>query len=123
MFRYRKDDIESTVVLDWAIIASMGVSLGLMTSRLHSSVRSSRYWKYLTLSLAKFNSVAMRLGSDRYRIDSLQVVANSGKTSSVMSVSVKLRNDMFGQVLVSALTLLSRTLSVARFIFSTVLDR
>ena len=65
----------------------------------------------------------MRLGSDRYRIDSLQVVANSGKTSSVTSVSVKLRNDMFGQVLVSALMSLSRTLSVARFIFSTVLDR
>ena len=71
MFKYRRDDIESTVVLNCAMIASNGVSLGLMTSCLHSSVRSSRYWKYLTLSLAKFNLVAMRLGSDRYRIDSL----------------------------------------------------
>ena len=123
MFRYRRDDIESTVVLNWAMIASIGVSLGLMTSCLHSSVRSSKYWKYLTLSLAKFNSVAMRLGSDRYRIDSFQVAANSGKTSSVTSVSVKLRNVMFGQVFVSSLMSLSRTRSVAKFIFSTVLDR
>ena len=63
------------------------------------------------------------MGSDKYPIDSLQVVANSGKTSSVTSVSVKLRNVMFGQVLISALMSLSRTRSVARLIFSTVLVR
>ena len=50
-------------------------------------------------------------------------MANSGKTSSVTSVSVKLRNVMFGQVLISALMSLSRTRSVARLIFSTVLVR
>ena len=43
MFRYFKADIESTVVLNCASIASAGVSLGLTMTRLHSWVRSSRY--------------------------------------------------------------------------------
>mgnify|MGYP007048365170 FL=1 len=65
--------------------------------------------------------MAIRLGSDKYRIDSLQVAASSWKTSSVTSVSVMLRNVMFGQLLVKALISLSRTRSVARLIFSMVL--
>ena len=102
-------------------MASIDVSLGLMMSCLHSRGSSSKYWKYLTRSLARLNSVAIRLGSDKYRIDSLHVVAISWKTSSVTSVSVKLRNVMFGQLFVKALISLSRTRSVARLIFSTVL--
>ena len=86
MFKYLSADIESTVVLNWARIAKIGVSLGLTTFCLHSRGNSSRYSKFLTRSPVKFNSVAIRLGSDRYRIDSLQVVASSWKTSSVTRV-------------------------------------
>ena len=121
MFRYREDDIESTVVLNWAMIASIGVSLGLTTFCLHNRGSSSKYSKFLTRSLAKSNSVAIRLGSDRYRIDSLQVAASSWKTSSVTSISVTLRNVMLGHWLIRALISLSRTRSVARLILSMVL--
>ena len=65
--------------------------------------------------------MVIRLGSDKYRIDSLHVVAISWKTLSVTSVSVKLRKVMFGQLLVKALISLLRTRSVARLIFSMVL--
>ena len=61
--------------------------------------------------------MVIRLGSDKYRIDSLHVVAISWKTLSVTSVSVKLRKVMFGQLLVKALI----SLSLARLIFSLVL--
>ena len=74
---YLSADIESTVVLNWARMAKIGVSLGLITFCLHSRGNSSRYSKLVTHSPVKFNSVAIRLGSDRYRIDSLKVVASS----------------------------------------------
>ena len=121
MFRYLSADIESTVVLNWAMIANIGVSLGLTTFCLHNRGSSSKYSKYLTRSLAKFNSVAISLGSERYRIDSLQVAASSWKTSSVTRISVMLRNVMFGHWLIKALISLSRTRSVARLILSMVL--
>ena len=120
---YLSDDMESTVVLNCARMAKIGVSLGLMTSRLHSRGNSSRYWKFVTRSPFRFNSVAIRLGRDRYRIVSLQVAAISWKTSSETRVSVMLRNVMFGHWLVNALISLSRTRSVARVTFSAVSAR
>ena len=95
MFNYLSADIESTVVLNWATIANIGVSLGLTTFCLHSRGSSSKYWKYLTLSLSKLNSVAIQMGSDKYRIESPQAAASSWNTSSVTRVSVKLRNVKF----------------------------
>ena len=123
MFRYLSADIESTVVLNWAMIAHIGVSLGLTTFCLHNRGSSSKYSKYLTLWLAKFNSVVIRLGSDKYCIDSLHVVASSWKTSSVTRVSIRLRNVMFGHWLVRALTSLSLTHSVAKLTFSMVVAK
>ena len=123
MFKYLSADIESTVVLNWARIANIGVSLGFTTFCLHSKGRSSKYSKFLTRSLAKFSSVATRLGSDRYRIDSLHVVASSWKTSSVTRVSVRLRNVMMGHWLVRALTSLSLTRSVAKLTFLMVVAK
>ena len=62
---YLNVDMESTVVLNCARMAKIGVSLGLMTFCLHSRGNSSKYSKFLTRSLVKFNSVAICLGSDR----------------------------------------------------------